>query len=48
MSAQQSSILIVDDDAHLRETLQDLLELEGRLCVEDRDGVLWYSVAAFA
>lgn len=29
MSAQQSSILIVDDDAHLRETLQDLLELEG-------------------
>ncbi|MDD2772797.1 MAG: response regulator [Elusimicrobiales bacterium] len=29
MAGQQAKILIVDDDAHLRETLQDLLEMEG-------------------
>jgi len=38
MSAQQPTILIVDDDAHLRETLQDLLELEGYSIVQAASG----------
>lgn len=38
MSAQQPTILVVDDDAHLRETLQDLLELEGYSIVQASSG----------
>ncbi|MCK5357017.1 MAG: response regulator, partial [Elusimicrobiales bacterium] len=34
----QSKILIVDDDAHLRETLRDLLEMEGYKVFEAASG----------
>ena len=34
----QSKILIVDDDSHLRETLRDLLEMEGYKVFEAASG----------
>ena len=34
MSAHETRVLIIDDDAHLRETLAEALDLEGYLCMQ--------------
>lgn len=36
--AKKTHILLVDDDASLRATLQECLEMAGYLCVEAKDG----------
>lgn len=34
MSAHETRVLIIDDDAHLRETLAEALDLEGYQCMQ--------------
>ncbi len=39
VGSSKSSILVVDNDAHIRRELVDILAHEGYHCIEARDGI---------